>query len=243
MLSRPTASVLALLVVAGALSGCAIRETAAQSDAVPTAAPRAVPSPSPTAAAEAPVPAPSPVPAPAPVEAQPEAQAGVTSLSAQPISGSVEAQVNYMLTYWSDYNDAYGVVVDNDCVNFTSQSLLARGWVEDSTWYFNASNIYNSAPAWVSSTAFRNYLKTRSDTIALNDSQRDQVAVGDIAQFDWDNSGDRDHTGVVTRVENTASGIKIYFAGHTLDSDYRSVDDAITVDHPGGTAYYFHITS
>lgn len=247
MPSRPTASVLALLVVVGTLTGCAIREPAAQSDGVSSAAPRSVPSASATPAAEAaaaaPPPAAAPAPAPAPVEVQPEAQTGATSLGAQPISGSVAAQVDYMLTYWRDYNDAYGVVVDNDCVNFTSQSLLERGWVEDDSWYFNAANIYNSAPAWVSSTAFRKYLNSRPDTVALDDSQRSQVAVGDIAQFDWDNSGDRDHTGVVTKVENTADGIKIYFAGHTLDSDYRSVDDAITVDHPGGTAYYFHITS
>ena len=54
----------------------------------------------------------------------------------------------------------------------------------------------------------------------LSDAQRDQVKVGDIAQFDWDNSGDRDHTAIVTRVDKTASGMQIYYAGHTNDTDF-----------------------
>jgi len=234
MLLRSAAPVLAAIAIVGVLSGCAIRDSAVPSDGSVTAAPRAVPTSAPPATTAPPA---------AAVEEQASSSTDVTALETAPISGSVQAQVDYVLTYWSDYNDSYGTVVDNDCVNFTSQSLLERGWVEDDSWYFDADNIYGSASAWVSSTAFRNYLETRADTVALDDSQRDQVAVGDIAQFDWDNSGDRDHTGVVTKVENTADGIKIYFAGHTMDSDYRSVDDAITVDHPGGTAYYFHITS
>lgn len=38
-----------------------------------------------------------------------------------------------------------------------------------------------------------------------------------------------------------ATGTKIYLAGHTLDSDHRDVDTAITRDHPGGTAYYWSL--
>ena len=64
---------------------------------------------------------------------------------------------------------------------------------------------------------------------------------GDVVQFDWDGTGDRDHTGVVTRVAHDGGRIRIAFAGHTKDSDYRDVDDAITVDHPGGTAYYWSL--
>ena len=45
-----------------------------------------------------------------------------------------------------------------------------------------------------------------------------------------------------TRVVRSSNGhIEIDFAGHTNDSDYRSVDTAITKDHPGGVAYYWSL--
>ncbi|THG29371.1 amidase domain-containing protein [Naasia lichenicola] len=231
------ASTIAGLLVVAALTGCAVRDSASETDTAATAAPRSVPTAT-AAAKEA-----ADAAAPETSASEGTAETDVTSLGTEPLPSAVAAQVSYALAYWSDYNDSFGVVTDNDCVNFTSQSLLQRGWVQDDTWYYDADNVYSSSAAWVSSTAFRDYLETRSDTVALDDSQRDQVAVGDIVQFDWDNSGDRDHTGIVTKVETTDTGVKISFAGHTTDSDYRSVDDAITIDHPGGTAYYFHITS
>ena len=64
---------------------------------------------------------------------------------------------------------------------------------------------------------------------------------GDIVQFDWDNSGDRDHTGIVSKVEGSGDGISISYASHTEDADYRTVDFAITERHPGGTAYYWSV--
>lgn len=237
--SAPAAATVAGLLVVAALTGCAVRDGASATDAAATEAPRSVPSmtAAPPAAAEAAAPAEDVAPA------EDSAATDVTALDTEPLPSAVDAQVSYALAYWSDYNDSFGVVTGNDCVNFASQSLLQRGWVQDDAWYYNADNVYRSSSAWVSSTALRNYLQTRSDTVALDDSQRDQVAVGDIVQFDWDNSGDRDHTGIVTRVDSTDTGVRIFFAGHTADSDYRSVDDAITIDHPGGTAHYFHITS
>lgn len=159
------------------------------------------------------------------------------------LSPAVKAQIDYALTYWKDYNSAeYGVLGDNDCVNFASQSLVARGWQQDDEW-FHDGDVYASSDSWRSSTAFRDWLETRPDlATALDDSQRDQVSVGDIVQFDWDDSGDRDHTGIVTRVTHDGGSTQVYFAGHTDDSDYRSVDTAITEDHPGASVYYWHIT-
>jgi hypothetical protein len=157
----------------------------------------------------------------------------------------VDAQMNYLLTYWQNRNEAeYGSYGDNDCVNFTSQSLIARGWVEDSEWNHtaNSDGSHEYSSAWLSSTSMMKYFTARPELAsALTDEQRDQVVIGDIVQFDWDNSGDRDHTGVVTRIEGTGADRVIYFAGHSLDSDFRSVDVAITTDHPGGTAYYWHL--
>jgi hypothetical protein len=160
------------------------------------------------------------------------------------VTTPVDRQLAYALAHWKNYNTAeYETLGTTDCVNFTSQSLLARGWKQSAAWHYGSSGIMSASATWRSSTALRDWLRTRPDLATpLDDTQRDQVAVGDIAQFDWDNTGDRDHTGVVTKVEKTPAGTKVYFAGHTLDSDYRDVDTAITVDHPGGKAFYWHLT-
>ncbi|MBG6212466.1 MAG: amidase domain-containing protein [Cryobacterium sp.] len=161
------------------------------------------------------------------------------------LSAPVTAQVDYALAHWKleNYNAAaWGVLGENDCVNFASQAMIARGWTMDGVWSSPKNgNAYDASAAWRSSTAFMNYIASTGKATALTDQQRDRVKVGDIAQFDWDNTGDRDHTGIVTRVERVGDTISISFAGHTLDSDYRSVDTAITVDHPGGRAYYWSV--
>jgi hypothetical protein len=154
-------------------------------------------------------------------------------------------QVKYVLAHWSEYNTAeFETLGEDDCVNFTSQGLLARGWAQTDEWFYGADGVYSSSAAWRSSTAFRDYLRDHPElATALDDSQRDQVVPGDIVQFDWDNSGDRDHTGTVTKVVKGSGGqVTVYFAGHTTDSDYRSVDDAITVDHPGASVFYWHLS-
>ena len=156
----------------------------------------------------------------------------------------LDAQMIYVLAHWSERNiSEYGTLVDNDCVNFTSQSLIERGWVmDDAWWHTQIDGVDKYSSAWISSTSMMKYFAARPAlATALTDEQRDSVVVGDIVQFDWDNSGDRDHTGIVTRVEGTGADRQIFFAGHSLDSDYRSVDVAITTDHPGGTAYYWHL--
>ncbi|MEV1128289.1 amidase domain-containing protein [Agromyces sp. NPDC049794] len=152
----------------------------------------------------------------------------------------IDAQVAYVLTYWSSYNSAvYPVITGYDCANFASQSLLARGWAMDAGWYLDLGTGAMS-PSWSSSTALRDYLYTRTDRASeLGDAQRDLVKVGDIAQFDWDASGDRDHTAVVTRVEHTVTGTKVWVGGHTKDADYWDVDTALATG--GGAVTYFSI--
>jgi hypothetical protein len=192
----------------------------------------------------------SPAATAAPARATPEATTEPVAVEptevAEPaLSPAVTAQRDYLLAHWNldSYNSAeWGILGENDCVNFTSQAMIERGWKMDDVWSSPRNgNAYNASAAWRSSTAFMKYIASTGKATALTDQQRDQVKVGDIAQFDWDNSGDRDHTGVVTRVERVGETIQIFFAGHTLDSDYRSVDTAITVDHPGGTAYYWSV--
>lgn len=157
------------------------------------------------------------------------------------ITGGVDKQLRYVLTYWKHYNAAWMPLDDNDCVDFTSQSLLARGWKPSADWTPDKSDIYRAGPAWRGSNEFRQYVLTHHLGHELTDDQRSKVKLGDIVQFDWNGNGDRDHTGVVTRIVHTASGIKIYFAGHTNDSKYRDVDVAITKDHPGGKAWYLSL--
>jgi hypothetical protein len=153
---------------------------------------------------------------------------------------AIDAEVDYVLAYWSSYNSAvYPVVSGYDCANFASQALIARGWAMDAGWYLDLATGAMS-PSWASSTALRDYLYTRTDRATpLDDSQRDVVKVGDIAQFDWDSSGDRDHTAVVTRVEHTDAGTKVWVGGHTKDADYWDVDTALATG--GGSVSYFSI--
>ena len=181
-----------------------------------------------------------------PARATPAAPATPVTVEPEPaLSAAVTAQMDYALAHWNveNYNTAdWGVLGINDCVNFASQIMIERGWAMDDVWSSPKNgNAYDASAAWRSSTAFMNYIASTGRATALTDQQRDQVKVGDIVQFDWDNSGDRDHTGIVTKVEKVGDTVAISFAGHTLDSDYRSVDTAITVDHPGGTAYYWSV--
>ena len=174
---------------------------------------------------------------------QSAADASTSAGNAQPENAAVTAQLAYVLKHWKHYNTAdYGVVPDNDCVDFASQSLIVRGWKMDHDWWSEGTGEdFDFSSAWVSSTAFRDYLAKSGRAKALTDAQRDQVKLGDIVQFDWDDSGDRDHTAVVTRITGSGDTIKIYYAGHTDDTDYRSVDWAITVNHPGASVYYWSI--
>ncbi|WP_152030820.1 amidase domain-containing protein [Agromyces aureus] len=152
----------------------------------------------------------------------------------------IDAQLNYVLAHWNTYNTAqYPVLSGVDCANFASQSLAARGFAMDGGWYFDGATGAMS-PSWASSTALRDYLLTQTARATyLDDSQRGLVKVGDIAQFDWDSSGDRDHTAVVTRVEHTDAGTKIWTGGHTKDADYWDVDEALASG--GGSVTYFSI--
>lgn len=170
---------------------------------------------------------------------------GSTALSkgtfAYAITDGVDKQLHYALTYWKHYNPAWMPLDDNDCVDFTSQSLLQRGWKPAVDWTPDKKNIYDAGAAWRGSNEFRDYVLSHRLGTELTDRQRSKVKLGDVVQFDWNGNGDRDHTGVVTRIVHAASGIKIYFAGHTNDSKYRDVDVAITKDHPGGKAWYLSL--
>ncbi|WP_345481469.1 amidase domain-containing protein [Amnibacterium soli] len=165
---------------------------------------------------------------------------GTATLRFGAVDGT-DRQLQYLLRYWKDYNPDYQPLGSTDCVDFTSQSLLERGWEQQGLWT-HADSVAQSGGAWISSTMFRDFMHAHPELgTALTDDERAEVKLGDVVQFDWDGTGDRDHTGVVTRITTEGGRTRIGFAGHTTDSDYRDVDDAITKDHPGGRAFYWSL--
>lgn len=161
------------------------------------------------------------------------------------VSAEVRAQLDYTLAHWADTESAeFGHLGDTDCVNFTSQTLLARGWQQDEEWWYrNDDGAVDYAPAWISSTALMRYLDARPErATALSDGQRAGVALGDIVQFDWDRSGDRDHTGVITAVATDAGGqVRLRYACHSGAEEYYEIDAEITRRHPDAAVYYWQL--
>jgi hypothetical protein len=152
---------------------------------------------------------------------------------------SVAREVAYVDRYWKHPNAAYGDFGGTDCVNFTSQALHARGWAMSAEWGTSSTLGRRAATrTWVSSTAFMHWLASRPDLATpVDDAHRDEVVVGDVAQFDWDASGDRDHTAVVTEVH----GHTILVAEHSPAGLADSVD-ALIASHGGhGVVHYWHL--
>lgn len=164
--------------------------------------------------------------------------------TSQPTGGDVSAQLSYLLAHadpenynsevWGDYNSAGG-----DCVNFTSQGLLARGWVMDDTWY--SGGPWEASQTWRATSFMESYLLAqgfRSSTI----DDLDRVRVGDVGIFDWGDTGEGvDHTMTVSRVEYTPDGPVISFASHNNDGQYRPMPATLTEPGSGSTMRLYSI--
>jgi len=159
----------------------------------------------------------------------------------------VDKQLAYALTYWKNYNTAaYGDLnpVGGDCANFVSQTLIARGWQMNGEWY-NHNAAANWSPAWGYVPAMDNYFRENAAQLGLTEysfDQRDKIKVGDIVMFDWNDNNSLDHVQIVSGIQNVNGQIKIQMAGHNEDSDYRDLDEAITVDHPGGIGHFWSLS-
>jgi hypothetical protein len=100
--------------------------------------------------------------------------------------------------YKSPNKEVFGDLGGTDCVNFVSQTLLSRGWNLNPEWTYKPE----FSRAWISSTGFREYLLTKPELATeLTWKDRDLIQVGDVVQFDWDNSGDRDHTAIISGIQ------------------------------------------
>jgi hypothetical protein len=154
----------------------------------------------------------------------------------------VDKQLGYALTHWKDYNAAYGNYNPSggDCANFVSQTLLARGWEMNSTW--SSSNGQGSR-AWVYAPALEDWLASDASLglTKLDDTQRDKLKLGDIAFFDWNGNGNPDHVMIVSDIVKSEGGLSIKVAGHNENRDFRDIDEAITIDHPGSTVWYYAV--
>ncbi|MCS5717580.1 amidase domain-containing protein [Herbiconiux sp. CPCC 205763] len=161
------------------------------------------------------------------------------------IQTPVDSQMNYAFTYWRDYNLAeWGEFPDNDCGNFVNQAMLARGWTQNADWFSEYATTGDYSLSWIRGNEMDAYYDSRPDTTRLELTQRDQVKVGDVVMFDWDPLNDNgvDHTMMVSQVLPNLDGtIAIKLVGHTLDAQYRDLDNAITVEKPGGTAHFWSI--
>lgn len=159
----------------------------------------------------------------------------------------VDRQMQYALEYWQNYNTAqFGNLnpVGGDCANFVSQTLLARGLKMNSQWYsYDAGTKWSAAWGYV--PAMDNYFRD-NPSLGLTEypsTERSEVRIGDLIVFDWNNNESLDHVEVVTKVIDEPNGqIQIEAASHNLNYDFRDLDQTITVQHPGASAYFWSFT-
>jgi len=162
----------------------------------------------------------------------------------------VAAQLAYAVAEWDDTdNPIYGNFdpVGGDCANFVSQTLIARGWKMDSTWYNYGPN--NWSAAWGYVPSLDDYLRANANNFGLEyltASQRSQFAVGDIVIFSWEGTPnantDEDHVEMISQIDNQDGQISVKLASHNNYGLYRDLDEQITIEHPGATFHVWHLT-
>jgi hypothetical protein len=161
---------------------------------------------------------------------------GKVSRSSDP---SVQRQISYAKAHYKNPNkETFGDLGGTDCVNFTSQTLFARGWPLTADWTYK--NGYSRA--WISSTGFRDYLAQHPELATpLDWAQRSRVSVGDVVQFDWDASGDRDHTGVISGIETRNGKRELLVTSHSPAAFDWPITDVIAEHGAPTKVYFWHI--
>jgi hypothetical protein len=163
------------------------------------------------------------------------------------VQTAVDKQLAYAMTYWKDYNTAeWGDLnpVGGDCANFVSQTLIARGWTMNDDWY-NRDAADEWSPAWGYVPSMDDYFRENASSLGLTEyslDQRDKIKVGDIVMFDWNDNDSLDHVQIVSAVDDVDGQITIKMVGHNEDTDYRDLDETITVDHPGAIGHFWSLS-
>ncbi|QIZ97339.1 MULTISPECIES: DUF1287 domain-containing protein [unclassified Leifsonia] len=163
------------------------------------------------------------------------------------VATPVDKQLAYAMTYWKNYNTAeWGDLnpVGGDCANFVSQSLIARGWQMNADWY-NKDAAADWSPAWGYVPSMDAYFQANAAALGLTEyplDQRDNIKVGDIVMFDWNDNDSLDHVQIVSSVQKVDGKVVIKMVGHNEDTDYRDLDTTITVDHPGAIGHFWSLS-
>lgn len=151
---------------------------------------------------------------------------------------AIDRQLEYAFAHWNNYNLAsYGdfTTWGGDCINFVSQTLIARGWTTTAEWFNDAQQEW--APAFVHVPTFDEWLTSHPEIgatrLTLADSA--QAKIGDVVMFDWDGEGSLDHAQVISGIE----GDQIYMVGHDIDTIYRSIDTALQQQGTPAALVYF----
>jgi hypothetical protein len=155
---------------------------------------------------------------------------------------AVDRQLEYAFAHWNDYNlDQYGdfTTWGGDCMNFVSQTLVARGWTVTEDWFNDAQEDW--ADAFVYLPTFDEWMTEHPEIggVRLPGTATDQVKIGDIVIFDWDGDGSLDHAQVISGIENVDGVITIEMVGHDRDSDYRTIEQALAEQGLAGATVAF----
>jgi hypothetical protein len=158
----------------------------------------------------------------------------------------VQQEIDYVDANWYTQGSTnYAYIPNEDCANFVSEALHSRGWAYTKNWHPATSTWTTASIDWVSSTHLRGWILKKYPAITelKGTAAFSQVKVGDVAQFDWRNTGIRDHTAIVTAVFQVNGVWQVYVGEHTDPYEYRNVRDMVTRVHPGATVYFLSLGS
>jgi len=161
---------------------------------------------------------------------------GTVTRSSNP---AVVSQLEYAKSHYKNPNkDTFGDLGGVDCVNFVSQTLLARGWNLNMDWTYKDGY----SRAWISSTGFRDYLRMHPELATENTwDKSEKLEVGDVVQFDWDNSGDRDHTAIVSGFTTINGSKEVLLASHSPAAFDWSITDVLAQNDDRTVVYFWQI--
>ena len=168
---------------------------------------------------------------------------GTDAVHGYEVRTAVDEQLQYAFAHWDSYNTAaYGDfnVWGGDCMNFVSQTLVARGWQTTPEWFNDAQRDW--ASPFVYAPDFDTWLQGHPELGAtrLDQYQADQVKVGDVVLMDWEGNGFFNHAQIVSAIEWEGGEPRILMVGHNVDSTYRDLETALA-DDPNGYAVFWSI--
>lgn len=158
---------------------------------------------------------------------------------------AVDRQLEYAFAHWNSYNTAYYGDFNawgGDCINFVSQTLVARGWVPTSDWFNDAQEDW--AAAFVHVPSFDEWLSEHPEygAVRMGLDQIDDVKIGDVVLFDWEGDGSLDHAQVVSGIDQVDGQTDVLMVGHNVDSTYRSITAALAEQgHESAQVYFWSI--